>query len=55
MCVSIYLKLLMCTITCAFSIRKEIRESDKKLILLVPSPGPLPSRYLQLGSIKWIE
>lgn len=34
---------------------KEVREDEKKLVLLVPSPGPLPSRNLILGSIKWIE
>ncbi|RLN84234.1 hypothetical protein BBJ28_00013214 [Nothophytophthora sp. Chile5] len=34
---------------------KEIRETDQKLVLLVPSPGPLPSRNLLLGSIKWME
>jgi polyribonucleotide 5'-hydroxyl-kinase len=34
---------------------KEIREADKKIVLLVPSPGPLPSKHLVLGSIKWIE
>lgn len=34
---------------------KEVREDEKKLVLLVPSPGPLPSRNLLLGSIKWIE
>ncbi|KAJ0398625.1 hypothetical protein P43SY_007483 [Pythium insidiosum] len=34
---------------------KEIREADKRIVLLVPSPGPLPSKHLILGSIKWIE
>ncbi|KAF1329876.1 Pre-mrna cleavage complex ii protein clp1, partial [Globisporangium splendens] len=34
---------------------KEVREDEKKLVLLVPSPGPLPSRNLILGSIKWLE
>lgn len=34
---------------------KEVRELEKRLVLLVPSPGPLPSRNLILGSIKWIE
>ncbi|DAZ95851.1 TPA: hypothetical protein N0F65_009125 [Lagenidium giganteum] len=34
---------------------KEIREEEKKLVLLVPSPGPLPSRHLLLGSMKWLE
>lgn len=34
---------------------KEIREEDRKLVLLVPSPGPLPSRNLVFGSIKWME
>lgn len=34
---------------------KEVREEEKRLVLLVPSPGPLPSRNLILGSIKWIE
>lgn len=34
---------------------KEIREADRKLVLLVPSPGSLPSRNLLFGSIKWME
>ncbi|KAL4162974.1 hypothetical protein KRP22_015251 [Phytophthora ramorum] len=34
---------------------KEVRVAEQKLVLLVPSPGPLPSRNLLLGSIKWME
>ncbi|CAI5716478.1 unnamed protein product [Hyaloperonospora brassicae] len=34
---------------------KEVRMADQKLVLLVPSPGPLPSRNLLVGSIKWME
>ncbi|KAI9996389.1 hypothetical protein PInf_013816 [Phytophthora infestans] len=34
---------------------KEVRVSEQKLVLLVPSPGPLPSRNLLVGSIKWME
>ncbi|CEG39014.1 pre-mrna cleavage complex ii protein [Plasmopara halstedii] len=34
---------------------KEVRMAEQKLVLLVPSPGPLPSRNLVIGSIKWME
>ncbi|KAI9906177.1 hypothetical protein PsorP6_004749 [Peronosclerospora sorghi] len=34
---------------------KEVRMAEQKLVLLVPSPGPLPSRNVLLGSIKWME
>ncbi|KAF1779967.1 Clp1, N-terminal beta-sandwich domain [Phytophthora cactorum] len=34
---------------------KEVRVAEQKLVLLVPSPGPLPSRNLLVGSIKWME
>lgn len=34
---------------------KEVRVVEQKLVLLVPSPGPLPSRNLLVGSIKWME
>uniref|UniRef100_M4BKZ7 Protein CLP1 homolog n=1 Tax=Hyaloperonospora arabidopsidis (strain Emoy2) TaxID=559515 RepID=M4BKZ7_HYAAE len=34
---------------------KEVRMVDQILVLLVPSPGPLPSRNLLVGSIKWME
>ncbi|KAG7385740.1 Cleavage polyadenylation factor subunit clp1 [Phytophthora pseudosyringae] len=34
---------------------KEVRVAEQKLMLLVPSPGPLPSRNLLVGSIKWME
>lgn len=34
---------------------KEVRMAEQKLVLLVPSPGPLPSRILLIGSIKWME
>lgn len=34
---------------------KEVRVAEQKLVLLVPSPGPLPSRNILVGSIKWME
>ncbi|CAH0486556.1 unnamed protein product [Peronospora farinosa] len=34
---------------------KEVRVAEQKVVLLVPSPGPLPSRNLLVGSIKWME
>ncbi|TDH65294.1 hypothetical protein CCR75_001809 [Bremia lactucae] len=34
---------------------KEVRMAEQKLVLLVPSPGLLPSRNLLVGSIKWME
>ncbi|CAH0520151.1 unnamed protein product [Peronospora belbahrii] len=34
---------------------KEVRMAEQKVVLLVPSPGPLPSRNLLVGSIKWME
>lgn len=34
---------------------KEVRMAEQKLVLLVPSPGPLPSRILLIESIKWME
>ncbi|TMW60330.1 hypothetical protein Poli38472_000372 [Pythium oligandrum] len=46
---------LLTASSAGFVFVKEIREADKKIVLLVPSPGPLPSKYLLVGSIKWIE
>lgn len=33
----------------------EINMETKKITALAPSPGPLPSKYLLVGTLKWIE
>jgi len=38
-----------------FVIVTEVNFERQKIVLLAPCPGPLPSRYLLLGSIKYLE
>jgi len=33
----------------------EVNFERQKITFLAPSPGPLPSKYLVLGSLKWLE
>eukprot|EP01097_Dermamoeba_algensis_P005002 TRINITY_DN3188_c0_g1_i1.p1 TRINITY_DN3188_c0_g1~~TRINITY_DN3188_c0_g1_i1.p1 ORF type:complete len:423 (-),score=70.73 TRINITY_DN3188_c0_g1_i1:217-1485(-) len=33
----------------------EVNIERRKITLLAPSPGPLPTKYLIMGSVKWLE
>jgi hypothetical protein len=33
----------------------EVNVEKQKLTLLVPCPGPLPSKFLLVGALKWLE
>ena len=34
---------------------KTINSKDKTITFLSPCPGPFPSRYLLLGTVKWFD
>lgn len=35
--------------------RTEVNMERHKITVLAPCPGPLPSKYLIFGSLKWLE
>jgi polyribonucleotide 5'-hydroxyl-kinase len=38
-----------------FFIRTEVSFERRKITVLTPSAGPLPSKYLIIGGLKWLE